>query len=59
LVDIKAVSHENLISRIEHIWEEREHVANLLRARVPKMKIDVKNAMTSALSPYIRKQAVS
>jgi polysaccharide pyruvyl transferase WcaK-like protein len=59
IIDIKAVSCEKLISKIERIWKERDKIADMLRVRVPEMKRDVKEAMTLALTPYLTKKIIS
>ena len=54
VISIREVSCEKLLSKIDYVWNKKDEIRALLRARVPAAQKQLKQAIELALDPYVK-----
>jgi len=51
-LDIRSVSFESLLSKIDHVWNQNNRLKLLLKNQIPTWQKDIKKAIRRAIAPY-------
>jgi polysaccharide pyruvyl transferase WcaK-like protein len=51
-LDIRSVSFESLLSKIDHVWNQKNRLKLLLKNQIPTWQKDIKKAIRRAIAPY-------
>jgi len=51
-LDIRSVSFESLLSKIDHVWNQNNRLKLLLKNQIPTWQKDIKKAIKRAIAPY-------
>ena len=55
VISLHEVTCARLFSKIDHVWNSKDEIKALLKARVPELQKNVKKSIESAMAPFIRK----
>ena len=51
---VRLVSYQNLLSKIDYVWQQREQLSATLREQIPKWQKNVSEAIKSTVIPYMK-----
>lgn len=51
-LDIRSVSFESLLSKIDHVWNQNNRLKLLLKNQIPTWQKDIKKAIRRIIAPY-------
>lgn len=51
-LDIRSVSFESLLSKIDHVWNQNNRLRLLLKNQIPTWQKDIKKAIRRVIAPY-------
>lgn len=54
-IGIPSVSYQSLVSRIDHVWKQKETLKTVLRNQIPKWQKDVSDAIKNTVASYMEK----
>lgn len=55
VIPLREVTFSRLLAKIDHVWNSRDKIRALLRARVPELQKSVRRSIESAMAPFTRK----
>jgi len=57
-IDIRRVSYERLLSKIDQVWNQNDRLRALLKNRIPAQQKDIKEAIRQAIAPYVERKKI-